>query len=422
MRVNIEKLAPTGEGIARTPDGVGFVAGALPGEEVEAEIEELRKNFWKGRTTRVHRASPHRVRGPHAACAGCDWGHFDPAQALKSKRELFLETMERIGGQPAGSFGDLPAEPSPLRYRLRNRFHLSGAGAATAIGYFVPRTHRVEPLADCDVVSQETIALLPRFREAIAGTGARVESLTLLESPDSGQRLVHGLLCPGQTQGAARAVLSAISPLAAGVEVSGAGGGTRLQSGAPTLTITAGGRPFPVSADTFVQANRHLIDKLSEAVRDLARGVPSGRALDAFGGSGLFGGALLDAGHTVTSVEGSRSAVRDAEMAHAIWPDADRWTIVGSDVASFAARQTRDFDLAVLDPPRAGLGTELSALLAQRVASRILYVSCEPATLARDLPAILSRGFRISAARLYDLFAATHRIEAIVVLDREGRS
>ncbi|HMF08706.1 MAG TPA: TRAM domain-containing protein, partial [Thermoanaerobaculia bacterium] len=116
MRVTIEKLAPTGEGIARTPDGVGFVAGALPGEEVEAEIEELRKNFWKGRTTDVHRASAYRVRGPHAACAGCDWSHFDPVEALKAKRELFLETMERIGGQPPGTFGDLPAEPSPLRY------------------------------------------------------------------------------------------------------------------------------------------------------------------------------------------------------------------------------------------------------------------------------------------------------------------
>jgi 23S rRNA (uracil1939-C5)-methyltransferase len=422
VRVTIEKLAPTGEGIARTPDGVGFVAGALPGEEVEAEVEELRKNFWRGRSTQVHRASAHRVGGPHAGCPGCDWAHFDTVEALQAKKELFLETMERIGGQPGDLFGDLPAEASPPRYRLRNRWHVSGEGAAVTIGYFKARTHRVEPLIDCEAVSLETIALLPRFREGIARTGARVESLAILESSDSAQRLIQALLPPGQTPSAARGVLSALSPLAAGVEIGGTTGGARLQAGAPALTITIGGRPFPICVDTFIQANRFLVGRLSEAIRELARSSPSGRALDAFGGSGLFAGALLDAGHVVTTVEGSRSAVRDAERARAIWPDGNRWDIVSSDVASFVARQTRDFDLAVVDPPRAGLGLELSGLLARRVASRILYVSCEPATLARDLPAILEKGFRISGARLYDLFAATHRIEAILVLDRRGRT
>ncbi len=420
VRVTIEKLAPTGEGVARTPDGVGFVAGALPGEEVEAEVEELRKNFWKGRAVRVVRASAERLAGAHASCPGCDWAYFDPSAALDAKRALFLETMERIGGQPPERFGDLGPEPSALRYRLRSRFHVSGAGAETAIGYFVPRTHRVEPLVDCEVVSGETIALLPRLREAIAKTGARVESLAILESADSSQRLLQVLLRPGEAREAARGILGALSPLAAGLEV-GQERGPRFQVGASTLTLEVGGRAFPVSVETFVQANRHLIGRLYDAVRDLAGAVPSGRALDAFGGSGLFAGALLDAGHSVTTVEGSRSAVRDAEGAQRLWPDAPRWNIVGSDVASFTAREGREFDLAVVDPPRAGLGIELAALLAQRVSSRIVYVSCEPATLARDLPAIQAGGFRICAARLYDLFAATHRVEAVVVLDREGR-
>ncbi len=422
MRVTVEKLAPTGEGIARTSEGVGFVAGALPGEDVEAEVEELRKNFWKGRATRVYRPSPVRVSGPHASCAGCDWAHFQPAPALEVKRELFLETMERIGGQRASTFGALPAVSSPLRYRMRSRFHVSGVGPEVAVGYFVPRTHRVEPMVDCEVISREVIALVPGLREAIAGSGVRVQTVTMLEEADASRHLAQVVVtAPAPRRGVERLV-AGLSPLLGGLRVEEEHSGTFSETGADSLTLTVGGRPFPVSVDTFVQTNRFLIGPLYDDVRDVARGVAGGRALDAFGGGGLFAGALLDAGHAVTTVEASRSAVRDAERAQPQWADGARWTIVRSDVASFATRQSGRFDLMVVDPPRAGLGSELSTLLAERVSSRIVYVSCEPATLARDLPAMLAKGFRVAQARLYDLFAATHRIEAVVVLDRETGS
>ena len=144
-RVTIEKLAPTGEGIARTAEGVGFVAGALPGEEVEAEVGEVRRKFWKGRVVSLLTRSPLRRRGKHAeGCAGCDWSFFDTDAALRARRQLFLETMERIGGVPGSAFGDLPIEESALAYRLRNRFHVSGRGDSARIGYFAPGTHDVK--------------------------------------------------------------------------------------------------------------------------------------------------------------------------------------------------------------------------------------------------------------------------------------
>jgi len=118
MRVTIEKLAPTGEGITRTSDGVGFIPGVLPGEEVEAEIRELKKNFWRGEALEIGKSSPQRLSGPHASCAGCDWAYFERDAALQAKRSLFLETMERIGGQAPEVFGSLPVESSPARYRI----------------------------------------------------------------------------------------------------------------------------------------------------------------------------------------------------------------------------------------------------------------------------------------------------------------
>jgi len=417
MRVTIEKLAPTGEGITRTPDGVGFVAGALPGEEVEAQIREVKKNFWKGDAVEILRASPQRLYGPHASCAGCDWAHFERGAALEAKRALFLETMERIGGQPSTAFGPLAAEPSPRRYRLRSRLHVSGAASETVLGYFAPRSHRVEPLTDCEAISKETVDLLPQIRDAIAASGARVAELSLLESLDFRQRIGRFVL-DGDPASAGR-LCADLSSLLDGVRVDEA---DRLlcEDGERRLVVEVGGRLFPLSVDTFFQANRYLVSRLYDDVRDFAREVPSGRALDAFGGTGLFAAALLDAGHQVTTVEMGRSAVRDAQAARSLWPDEERWSIVASPVSSFAVHEPTIFDVAVVDPPRAGLGQELAALLAERVRQRIIYVSCEPATLARDLPAILAQNYRISSARLYDLFAGTHRVEAIVTVERKG--
>ena len=158
-------------------------------------------------------------------------------------------------------------------------------------------------------------------------------------------------------------------------------------------------------------------DARAEAAR-----VPSGLALDAFGGAGFFAGALLDAGHRVVSVEGSETAAEDAGRNRKAWAASDSWRISASSVDLYLGASKDAFDLVVADPPRAGLGFRLSAELASRAGSRFVYVSCDPATLARDLPAILRDGFAVSSAKLYDLFAFTHRVEAMIVLDRKKAS
>jgi tRNA/tmRNA/rRNA uracil-C5-methylase (TrmA/RlmC/RlmD family) len=144
----------------------------------------------------------------------------------------------------------------------------------------------------------------------------------------------------------------------------------------------------------------------------------SGRALDAFGGVGLFAGALLDRGYRVTSVESSRPAVELARQTKRRWDIRDdSWNIVCATMQSWVRSEREDFEVAVLDPPRAGLGRDLVAALADRVRRRIIYVSCEPATLARDLAVFESRGFQVTFARLFDFFAFTHRVEAVITLE-----
>jgi tRNA/tmRNA/rRNA uracil-C5-methylase (TrmA/RlmC/RlmD family) len=179
-----------------------------------------------------------------------------------------------------------------------------------------------------------------------------------------------------------------------------------------------GERRLLASAGAFFQANRHLLSALHDAVAREAAGAPPGDALDAFGGVGLFAGALLDAGGGVTSVESDAEAAECARATRREWPDGKRWTIAEEAVSEFLARDAAHFASVVVDPPRAGLGRGVAAELADRCDGRFIYVSCDPATLARDLAEILGRGFVMRSAELFDLFAFTHRIEAVVSLDR----
>jgi tRNA/tmRNA/rRNA uracil-C5-methylase (TrmA/RlmC/RlmD family) len=415
-RVTIANLAPTGEGVSRTSDGIGFVAGALPGEEVDAEVLEVRRRFWKGRATEVRAPSPLRRTGPHAeGCAGCDWSYYDLTAARGSKRELFLETMERIGGLPGSLFGELPIGESALAYRLRSRFHAAGRGESARIGYFAPGTHDVAPAENCEALSEPMRALLPGLAEAIAESGVSVAEVATVESLDASRRLARATLPPGADRRAANQVQDALFDLFDGVAVADADGAFLARGGERRLWIPVGGREFPLTAGTFFQSNRHLLELLYGGIAGEASSVGPGRALDLFGGVGLFAGALLDAGHSVVTVEANHTAVEQAEAASRRWK-AGPWTIQHGEALAYLARSRESFDIVVADPPRFGLGADLTRALARRAGRLLLYVSCEPATLARDLELFLAGGLHIRSARLYDLYPLTHRVEAIVAL------
>jgi tRNA/tmRNA/rRNA uracil-C5-methylase (TrmA/RlmC/RlmD family) len=431
LRAVIEKLAPTGEGVVRTREGVGLVSGALPGEDVEAEVLRISRKIWRGRVAEIHAASPARRSGGHAGgCPACDWAHFDLSAARDAKRDLFLETMSRIGKLPAGDFGALSVEPSPNGYRLRSRFHAERRGSGeVVVGGFAPRTHRVEPLADCLALGAQARALLPRFERALAKSGEDAPEIATVESLDGKRRLLTATLSEATLSASSRGEASergkrlstAIAPLCDGCVIRDASGRVVSSWGEQRLWISPAGRELPATADAFFQANRFLVRPLAEYVRDAAAEVPASDALDLFGGVGLFAGSLLDAGHSVVSVESDRGAAAGARLARDRWHARERWGIERGNALGFAAADPGREAVIVADPPRGGLGLSLARALAGRAGRRIIYVSCDPATLARDLAAITAEGWTIAAARLFDLFPLTHRVEAVVVLDRSRR-
>ena len=265
-------------------------------------------------------------------------------------------------------------------------------------------------------------AALPAMREAVAASGLSVAEIATLETPDASRRIAAVTLAEEPEGFAPGALAAALAGVFEGVRVKGPSGGVLARHGPARLTMAVAGRSFEVSVDTFFQVNRHLSPVLYADARGEAASIAPGLALDAFGGAGFFAGALLDAGHRVVSVEGSETASEDAGRNRRAWAATDSWRIAASSVDRYLGASEDTFDLVVADPPRAGLGLRLAAELATRAGRRLIYVSCDPATLARDLPVILREGFAVTSAWGYDLFLFTHRVEAMIVLDRKKAS
>jgi 23S rRNA (uracil1939-C5)-methyltransferase len=383
----VERLAPTGEGIARDGGKVLFLDGALADEEVEFEIFEERARFARGIVRKVLRASPHRIAtGEHAAvCGGTDWAHFAPEAARQARRSLFCETLQRLGGVAPAALGELPISSSPAEYRLRNQFHLTRSQGRLRWGFFERRSRRVVELADCAVVSAPTRAKIGEIAEAAGrdlpeGGMATLETVETIET-DAGHRVESRR-------------------------------GSRVEIRLPRASLV-------LSAGAFFQVNRFRVAPLWEEVQLRASEAGGKTALDAFAGGGFFSHALLAAGYRVTAVERDPLACADAAENRFRSGADSRLTTVEASVGDFLQSSPAPFDLVFADPPRGGLkGTALR--LAERTRQFFFYVSCEPATLARDLRLLTGQGFRIDHAALEDFFPLTHRVEAFVVLSRRS--
>ena len=390
VRLEIERLAPTGEGVARLSGKVVFVEGALPGERIDAEIFAERSRFGRARTLSVELASPdRRAADAHSErCGGTDWAHFDPAAARAAKRGLFLETMSRIGGVSAAAFGALPISESPLEYRLRNQFHVQGRRA----GFFERHSHAIVPIEGCEIVSAPARELLSELARSNGAADDVVETIDSVETVETGAG--HEIALWNRTR----------------EEPVGTNRAVEIRSASASAS-------FSVSPRSFFQVNRFRFPHLFEEVRNRARALGGATALDAYSGVGFFTRALADAGFRVTAVEGSAESVAFARENLLRHTDPAAAEIVASSVESFLERSPASFDLVLADPPRAGL-SDHAAEIARRARSAIFYVSCDPASLARDLRIILALGFEVESAHLEDFFPLTHRVEAFVSLRR----
>ena len=420
VEVMIEDVAQGGWCVAR-PDGlpVIFVRHALPGERVVARVTEVTSKFARADAVDILQASPDRVDAPcryahPGGCGGCDWQHASlPAQrALKAS--VVTQQLRRLAGidlqvtvEPLP--GDEPEAADPgLGWRTRVQFAVDREGVAGLRGH---RSHQVIGIADCLIAHRAVRDLdIP---------GDEWPGATSVEVAAGGEDTTENFavtVVEGSEEQKSRARNTRHSGGARGAKSR-----RTLVEGRNYLAERAGGRLWQVSADGFWQVHPAAADALTEAVRQAVQPQPGDVALDLYCGAGLFAGMLAGAvgpSGTVIGIESDQAAVRDARHNLRATP----WARVHrGDVAEALARadwaQAR---IAVLDPPRAGAGRAvLDQLLAPGTSlGRVGYVSCDPATLARDIGIFQQAGWQLGELRAFDAFPMTHHVECVATLTR----
>jgi 23S rRNA (uracil1939-C5)-methyltransferase len=433
MLLSIEKLIYGGDGLARIPAGADgrsravFLPFVLPGERVEAEIAQQKPGFARGAVTRVVEPSAERVAAPcphFQQCGGCHYQHIPYERQLEFKAEILCETLQRVAKIELREAIKLHAS-TPWNYRNRTRLQVKTV-PEFRLGYFRFGSHEFLPVNQCPISSP----LIQRLMEGLVELRGcecpeEVEEIELFADAADGRALAWALCSPAvNKQDLLRwgGRLQRELPEMAGISFFLARLGFQAEAGADVRPLThmgdrairyrVGEIEYRVSAGAFFQVNRHLVDKLVSVVISNASGET---ALDLYAGVGLFSAALAGSFHHIFAVEAS--LISHADLAQNLPANVQALGMRTEDYLRSRSLGKRP-DLVVIDPPRTGAGKLVTRWLAELGAPRIRYVSCDPATLARDLAPLLASGYRIEETHLFDFFPQTFHIETVTLLAR----
>jgi len=377
--LTIEKLVYGGDGLSRLENKVVFTPYVLPGEKVRAEVDRIKNDLSRGRLLEVTEPSTNRVSPPcpfFQRCGGCHYQHADYAFQVEQKRAILREALQRVGKIEFS--GDIEAiTGEPWAYRNRVQLHILDG----AIGYFEHGSHKLCAIDQCPIVSPALNGAISKIEGKLGRLSATVELFT-----NETEMQVNVLDRVPQSIYRVFESLGTSTPL----EYDG----------------------LRVSRNSFFQVNRFLAHRLV----DVAVGSTEGAfAVDLYAGVGLFAARLATRFQKVAAVESSGSAFRDLEH------NVQGIRAENKTSEEYLAALTEKPDLILADPPRAGLGKHAVKELARIQAPLLTIVSCDPATLARDLQALLASGYRIDKITLVDLFPQTFHIETVVHLATEPR-
>jgi 23S rRNA (uracil1939-C5)-methyltransferase len=393
--LQIEKWVYGGAGLGRLEGRVVLTPFVLPGERVRIEVEREKSSMVEARAVEWLERSPERVEPAcryFERCGGCHYQHAPYEYQAAQKVEIVREVLRRVGKVEA------PAEiglrtGEPLGYRNRSQFHLRGA----RIGYLAAGSHDLVPVDECPISA-------PAINEALAVLKKSIKDrrwprfVEQIELFTNGEETMVNVL---ETEGGRRAARGFFDWL--GERIPGAELGE--------INYRVGEGKFRVSYDSFFQVNRFLVEGLVEEVLGEMAGET---ALDLYAGVGLFSLPLAKRFGKVTAVESSPSAVHDLQYnaaEHGVEVDAQRMQ-----AEQHLAGLTAAPEVIVADPPRSGLGKNVTKHLARLKAPKLVLVSCDPATLARDLGALTAAGYGLTRMTVVDLFPQTFHVEVVVEL------
>ncbi len=388
IEIELTGFAHGGYAVGRAPDGrVAFVSFGVPGERVIAEVTSESASYLEAETVQVLEASPNRVEPRceyFGRCGGCQLQHIDYEEQVRLKTEVVREQLRRIGGFEDASIRPMLGMDDPWGYRNHMRFTVRRDGD---IGFMQRGTHRFLRIDDCDIAHPRLNAMLAAAQDRTYGT--RQISMRLGER--TGDILVQPRLQwrPGSRP--------------------------RFPSGQKHYEEELLEQRYRVSASAFFQVNTRQAERLVDlAVRRLIEAQPR-VVVDAYSGVGTFAALLASRVDQVVTIEAQPSADDDAAVNLSGFDNVTR--LVGT-VEDVLPGLEPSPDALVIDPPRAGVERSVIDAILASEARRVVYVSCEPSTLARDLRLLVDGGFDIVEVQPVDMFPHTQHIECVTTLDR----
>jgi 23S rRNA (uracil1939-C5)-methyltransferase len=425
-KLTIEKMVYGGDGLARMEDDSGrnkavFVPFVLPGEEVEAKVSSGR-GFARASAEKIVSASANRVPAPcpyFQQCGGCHYQHADYKTQLEIKINILRETLLRTAKfdwqHPIHTHS-----ADPWHYRNRTRMKVQAAKGAFSIGYYRMASHQLLAAEQCPISSPMINRALTALWQ-LGGDSAVPASIVEIEffaNAEDTQLMLELYLsadaAPGELPAFADRLKAAVpeaTGFAAFAGLANQPAKKSWQEGAEELVYRTAADTYHVRAGSFFQTNRFLTDKLVELVTANQKGEI---ALDLYAGTGLFSLPLARTFKKVVAVEAAPDSYADLRTNAPTNTDCHRDT-----TEDFLRRNTKvSPDLVVADPPRAGLGNKVTTALNKIKAQYMVYVSCDPATLARDLQELISGGYKIQSVDLIDLFPQTFHMETVVHMSR----
>ena len=394
VEVVIERILPGGLGLAHVDGRTIFVSLSAPGDRLRVKIERVKGNVAFASVNEILEPSSVRIEPPcpyFGRCGGCDFQQMNYASQLDAKAEMIKDCLRRIGG--IEHLPEFSITPAPNEWHYRSRAQWQYDAVQRQLGYFESGSRRVCDVAECAVLAPELQGTLSSLRE-------QMEQSTL---PDDARDF--------------RAVIGDTD-----VSISTGVRNPTVREGAHhntpvDITRTIAGESYRLNAESFFQTNADLLPQLIEAALDDARGE---RALELYCGVGLLTLPLARKFTSVVGVESDSAAVKFAQSSLSL-AGLSNTKIAREDVGTWLASNEQNLrsdapDFLLLDPPRTGAESRVITGILGCKPKRICYVSCDPATLARDLKKLIAGGYSLKSVVAFDMFPQTHHVETVVHL------
>ncbi len=408
FELTLHGMAHGGSAVGRHEGKAIFVPYAIPGERITARLTEEHKRYAFAEGVRLLAPSPHRVTprcahfGPKG-CGGCHFQHIAYEAQLEYKRDVVADQLQRIGGFSAPTVLPTLPSPQPWHYRSHATFHVNAEGRLCFVGAKPPA---LVPIEVCHILRTELLELLAlldldvptleRVRLQV-GSASDDRMIVLSTRDDSVPELLADLPV------SVNFLLSDNVPF--------------NLIGASHVRYRVRGRTFRVTAGGFFQVNVPMAERLVEVVLERLALRQDETVLDLYAGVGLFTAFLAERAALVTSVESYPPSVSDADVNLAAFDNVD---LIEGAVEAVLPALSAPYDAVVLDPPRSGIDVRVVDALGAMRPQRIVMVSCEPSTLARDARRLVRKGYQLVSVQPLDMFPQTYHVESVAHFVRQG--